>query len=475
MFSGVSDCCLMSAGCLAVGRRASSVERRAYDTSTTSRSICKEGLPISERHACPVICWAMYNSLATAAALAALFCALLIGRTWDPAESLGSNLLVLPRLLEQSLDPASLVRGAPTPSAQRALLDRLLTRPLEQVAGSALLTRIQYGAEAAAASFGPGAARTAELTVPSRDGGGMGPGGTIPVTCACPADAAGLGGVDGGRALPLILYYHSGGLVMGSVEAELPLVRLLAVRSEAAVCSVGYRLAPEHPYPAGLGDAVDAAVALLSGGAAAAGLGVPVDPARSATFGYSAGGYLSAMVVRHLAHRAAGLDPPGGAAVPNVLAPVPVPLLQISQIPMARPAGGAARGSAAERWDAPIWSGPANAYAWGAYLRDDGDADADAGYGAPWNWTVSLLTDLPEPAAALLPPAYVQIHTKDVLRDEGERYADRLAGQGRLLRLDEYATHHAGGLPGLMSRGGPGEPAFDAAVGELNRVLHGPP
>ena len=57
-----------------------------------------------------------------------------------------------------------------------------------------------------------------------------------------------------------------------------------------------------------------------------------------------------------------------------------------------------------------------------------------------------------------------QINTKDVPRDEGERYANRLKEQGKLLRLDEYNTNHVGGaLPGLAS-GGPGANAFEDAV-----------
>ncbi|MGI4814283.1 MAG: alpha/beta hydrolase [Janthinobacterium lividum] len=56
----------------------------------------------------------------------------------------------------------------------------------------------------------------------------------------------------------LVVYFHGGGWVAGSVEGFDALGRELAAKSGCAVLSVEYRLAPEHPYPSGLHDAIDA-------------------------------------------------------------------------------------------------------------------------------------------------------------------------------------------------------------------------
>ena len=60
--------------------------------------------------------------------------------------------------------------------------------------------------------------------------------------------------------LPVFVYYHGGGHMCGSVELYDPICRRLAARTRTVVVSVEYRLAPEHPYPAGLDDAYAVAV-----------------------------------------------------------------------------------------------------------------------------------------------------------------------------------------------------------------------
>lgn len=55
--------------------------------------------------------------------------------------------------------------------------------------------------------------------------------------------------------LPLALFFHGGGWVLGSLDTHDHMCRVLAHRSGWAVLSVGYRLAPEHPYPAAVEDA----------------------------------------------------------------------------------------------------------------------------------------------------------------------------------------------------------------------------
>ncbi|MFJ4188427.1 alpha/beta hydrolase [Kitasatospora sp. NPDC089509] len=86
-----------------------------------------------------------------------------------------------------------------------------------------------------------------------------------------------------------VVWLHGGGFVMGTVETEHPWAARLAVHSGAVVISVGYRLAPEHPFPAALDDGY----AVLSWTAEhCAELGV--EPDRIAVGGHSAGGGIAA-------------------------------------------------------------------------------------------------------------------------------------------------------------------------------------
>ncbi|GAA3559996.1 alpha/beta hydrolase [Microlunatus spumicola] len=103
---------------------------------------------------------------------------------------------------------------------------------------------------------------------------------------------------EGGRPGTL-LYFHGGSYVMGSPTTALTLTANLVVRTGVSAFSVDYRLAPEHPYPAGPDDALAAYRALLDDG---------VDPATVVLAGDSAGGGLS--VATCLAARRAGLPTP---------------------------------------------------------------------------------------------------------------------------------------------------------------------
>ncbi|MEU0196853.1 MULTISPECIES: alpha/beta hydrolase [unclassified Streptomyces] len=91
------------------------------------------------------------------------------------------------------------------------------------------------------------------------------------------------------RARGAVLWLHGGGFVMGDLDTEHPWAARLAAASGAVVISVGYRLAPEHPFPAALDDAY---TALTWAVGHAADLGA--DPERIAVGGHSAGGGLAA-------------------------------------------------------------------------------------------------------------------------------------------------------------------------------------
>jgi len=94
-----------------------------------------------------------------------------------------------------------------------------------------------------------------------------------------------------------IVYYHGGGYGIGSVKSHRGLCSNLARAARARVLSVDYRLAPEHPYPAAVDDAVAAYRWAIANGA---------DPAKTAVGGDSAGGGLT--VATLIALRDAG-DP----------------------------------------------------------------------------------------------------------------------------------------------------------------------
>jgi acetyl esterase len=119
-----------------------------------------------------------------------------------------------------------------------------------------------------------------------------------PVRRVVDVDAGGIGARlyrDGAADdVPVLVYAHGGGWVLGDLDTHDGLCRHLAVRTGWAVLAVDYRRAPEFTHPAALDD-VDRAIGWLRHtGAAAYGL----DPARIAVGGDSAGGHLAAVAAR---------------------------------------------------------------------------------------------------------------------------------------------------------------------------------
>ena len=119
-----------------------------------------------------------------------------------------------------------------------------------------------------------------------------GPGGALDLRIYRPSDQTGL---------PVCVYLHGGGFVIGSLDTHDPLCRRLANRSGAIVVSVDYRLAPEHRYPAAVEDS-SAALDWVAANASSFG----GDSTRLAISGDSAGGKLAAVA----AHRAADAGGP---------------------------------------------------------------------------------------------------------------------------------------------------------------------
>ncbi|MEK9831518.1 MAG: alpha/beta hydrolase, partial [Rhodospirillaceae bacterium] len=92
-----------------------------------------------------------------------------------------------------------------------------------------------------------------------------------------------------GNPLPVFLFIHGGGFVIGSIESRDPQCRLIARDTPCIVVSVDYRLAPEHPYPAAPDDCWAALEWLHTNADTLGG-----DPTRIAVGGESAGGNLAA-------------------------------------------------------------------------------------------------------------------------------------------------------------------------------------
>jgi acetyl esterase/lipase len=103
---------------------------------------------------------------------------------------------------------------------------------------------------------------------------------------------------------PVFLYFHGGGYVIGSVRSAAPSLAKLAVSCGARVLAIDYRLAPEHPYPAAVDDAVAAYQWLLTSG---------FPPARITLGGDSAGGGLTVSTL--LALRDSGAPLPAGGVL----------------------------------------------------------------------------------------------------------------------------------------------------------------
>lgn len=211
-----------------------------------------------------------------------------------------------------------------------------------------------------------------------------GPAGDVPVRLYAPA---------AGTGLPVVVYFHGGGWVLSSVDGHDALARRIAARTGMLLVSVDYRLAPEHPFPAAADDcwAVTnwlAAHADDWGG----------DPTRIAVCGDSAGGNLAASV----ALRARD------AAIPLRLQALVYPCLDDRQDDYPSMEANA---------EGYLLSAREMAWFWDQYVPPEHRADPLA---------------VPARADDLrgLAPALVMTAEYDPLRDEGERYADRLRDAG---------------------------------------------
>jgi len=202
--------------------------------------------------------------------------------------------------------------------------------------------------------------------------------------------------------LPVVVFFHGGGWVMGSIETHDVYCRQLANASGHAVVCVDYRLAPEHKFPSGLEDAY-ATVGWVWDHAAEIG----IDARRMAVAGDSAGGNLAAAVALLARDR-------GGPRLAFQLLMYPVLDYSFDTPSYRENATGYHLTRAAM-----IWS-------WRHYLKSE--LDGLSPYASPLQ--ADDLSGLP--AAMILTAEY------DPLRDEGEAYAERLRAAGVPVELRRY-------------------------------------
>ena len=202
-------------------------------------------------------------------------------------------------------------------------------------------------------------------------------------------------------ALPVVVWLHGGGWVIGSVETYDPVARAVALASGAAVVSVDYRLAPEHRFPAAVDDA-EAAVLAIASSASELGL----DGSRLAVAGDSAGGNLSAVVARRL--RDSGGPPLRLQALIYPVTDASMDTPSYTEVAV----NGALSGEEMEWY-------------WRHYLGSGDGAHPDA-------------SPLKAPDLSDLPAAWVLVADHDPLRDEALAYADALRAAGVPVELRRF-------------------------------------
>lgn len=190
---------------------------------------------------------------------------------------------------------------------------------------------------------------------------------------------------------PVLVYAHGGGWCYGSIETVDRFCRRVADRSGCAVLSVGYRLAPEHVFPAAIED-----VETVLGYLRKEGADLGVDPTRLAIGGDSAGGQIATVVARRQRDAVTPLDH------------------QVLIYPALDPL------TSADSYDELGGYGldrDSMRSAWAAYVPDP---------------MLRFTPDVAPMAADLagLPSTLIITAEYDVLRDEGAEYADALAAAG---------------------------------------------
>ncbi len=266
--------------------------------------------------------------------------------------------------------------------------------------------REQYATRVNKLKFNEAIFRTKDRRIP-------GPGSDIPIRIYTPRE------LKPGEKLPVLLWFHGGGFVIGSIDTHDSACRMLANKADCLVVSVDYRLAPEHKFPAGVEDCQAAMKwtalhAVEFGG----------DASCMAVGGDSAGGNLAA-VMAILARDAAH----------------PKLVFQLLIYPCVAPEPET--GSHHKFKEGYILSRNSITWFYKQYLRSGKDVN-------DFRFAPLMHDDL-----SALPPTLIIVAGYDPLRDEGIEYAKKLIEAGNRVRLSNYE----GMVHGFYLMGG----ALDAA------------
>jgi monoterpene epsilon-lactone hydrolase len=235
--------------------------------------------------------------------------------------------------------------------------------------------------------------------------------------------------IDGQASRGAILFFHGGVFALGSAQASLGLASELARRSGMRVVTVDYRLAPEHPYPAGPEDAAAAYRGLVQAEGTSAQIAIA---------GESAGGNLA--VVTLLGIRDAGLPAPFAAVLMSPWTDLAV----------------TGQSSVDKAGIDPALTAPALRTRARDYL---GDLDPAAAVVSP------IHADLTG-----LPPLLIQVGSHEILLDDATRLAAKAAADDVAVTLDvtPQVPHVFQAFAGLLDEGGE---ALDRAAAFLRDHL----
>ena len=250
------------------------------------------------------------------------------------------------------------------------------------------------------------------------------PGGVVPLRVLVPLE----------RPAGVIVYYHGGGWVVGSIDETDTVARKLAERTSCSVVLVDYRLAPEHRYPVAVDDSWAALEWVGEHLAEVAAPGAPLFVA-----GDSAGGNLAAVMALRARDRG---RPPIAAQI--LIYPV-------TDADFERPSYVDPENQLLLTREAMVWF-------WDHYAPDHGRRlEADA-------------SPLRAADLAGLPPAVVLTAEYDVLRDEGEAYAERLREAGVPVEFIRYEGQMHGFFTLLVLHGS--ERGFQQVVKAVRAVIY---
>jgi acetyl esterase/lipase len=257
--------------------------------------------------------------------------------------------------------------------------------------------------------------------------------GDVPVRILKPVGVTGM--------LPVILYIHGGGWILGNSGTHDRLIRELADGARAALVFVEYERSPEAHYPVAIEQAYATARWIVENGAAQG-----LDASRIAVAGDSVGGGMTAAVA--------------------ILAKQRGDVRFVHQS-MYYPVTDAAQdtGSYREFADGPFLQARTMAWFWDAYIPPENADQRDEITASPLR---ASLADL-----AGLPPAFLLVDENDVLRDEGEAYAAKLTQAGVPTTSVRYnGIHHDFMMLNPLRSSQAATGAIEQAIHHLRKALN---